>query len=1439
MFSLASKLKMLKKPLRKLKFAQRDLAEKVNVLKDRLCKVQEVMGEELFLKQRSKITWLSEGDFNTKFFHNSMKERRNKGRVEYVEDMDGNSFSGPDVKEQFVKHFMNVLGSREMVAPIHEPALLFVNKLSLVDDELMVKHVSLEEIKDVLFSMNDDKAPGPDGYSARFFKAACKIIANRIKGSLNSLVDDYQSAFIPSRQISDNIMLSQELMRNYHRSNGPSKVAFKIDIQKAYDSVDWGFLRQLLMGIIVAILKKILNNSNFKFHWTCEKVSLTDLCFADDLMIFSHGDLNSVKVIKSALDEFSRISGLKPSMEKSMVFFGNVSDHVKAAILGIMPFSVGNSHRGKAKMKWKDVCNLKEQGGLGIKSLHLEHIVTRIGNGKDTSVWFDNWSFLGPLCKFISNMDIFEAGLSLSCKVDDVVCNGEWNWPCCWKTKFEFLVWSDLSIPMPTVPWFKIVWFSQNIPRFAFILWLAINKKLNTQDKFSLKVWKFFKDMMMCGDAPDNLFAFIDYIVSRPIVRLDWRSAQSMEMRGDKVYVEVVVSSSMQQLAAAAVRTARTCIDKEGQTLLDFKAHLQDPIDLLSTWRPEEEADCCQWFGVTCNNQTGHVTMLDLSSYFNSSGLEVKYIPFSLAWNEFTGSIPESIGYMTQLTHLDVHGNNFSGTIPRSIGSLTQLTYLNLDGNNFSGTIPISIASLTRLTYLNLYVNNFSGTIPISIASLTQLTYLNLGGNQFTGTIPRSIGSLTNLTELRLGGNNFTGSIPDSIGSLTNLTELRLNENNFIGIIPRSIGHKLAVLSLWQKFDDETFYNFMNNLSGCTSATLQELDASSNQFRGSFSDGIQNFSSLFRLNLSSNELDGTISDKLWQLPNIQILDLSSNSFRGDISKNIGKSSLVYIDLSYNSLEGALSNDDVSNLSQSIVYINFSSNKLGPRFPKWIQKLKNLTYLDLSKNSISDTVSTTDWNQWESSQLTYLDLSFNNISGTLPKSLSFCDLDLIDLSFNSFCGTIPAFPARVRFVDLSKNKFHGGVSFLCQVYVNLEFLDLSRNSLTGKLPNCSGKLSQLKVLNLGHNTLSGSIPPSVGCLGQLETLSVYNNSLSGELPLSLKNCTMLSLLDLGANSLYGNIPVWIGKDLSRLYALSLKSNNFFGTIPSQICRLVSLQILDLSYNNLNGTIPSCVTNLTSMVQKGLFYDQNVHHYLSSVNFKTINYYYSRDSDENSYTDNLMIKWQGKINEFSSTLGLVKTIDLSSNNLTGQIPTEVTNLYGLLVLDLSNNSLVGEIPRNIGQMRKLLTLNLSRNMLSGEMPSSMSDMHSLNDLDVSFNNLSRRIPSSTQLQSFEPARFTGNAGLCGLPTTKKCIGDEDLGVPHVVKSESDGYSFDELQRWFNVGAATGFATGFWIVVSALLFNRRGRRAFFHFHDSVKDWGYVKVMVFIAKWQRVAHA
>ncbi|PWA60910.1 RNA-directed DNA polymerase, eukaryota, Reverse transcriptase zinc-binding domain protein [Artemisia annua] len=221
----------------------------------------------------------------------------------------------------------------------------------------------------------------------------------------------------------------------------------------------------------------------------------------------------------------------------------------------------------------------------------------RIGDGKGTSAWFDNWSFIGPLFQYISKRDIFYAGLSLSCKIADLVIDGSWNWPEVWRSKIQFLfhlpppllfqdrpdqalwknrsgkvchfsvktAWFDLSDPKDSVSWFKCVWFSQNIPRNAFILWLAINKRLNTQDRiaiwnktddlkcplcnsirdnhnhlffgcdFSLRVWRYFKGLMKLECVPDDLYLIIDYISSRPISKSIWSIIQRLVL-GDSVY---------------------------------------------------------------------------------------------------------------------------------------------------------------------------------------------------------------------------------------------------------------------------------------------------------------------------------------------------------------------------------------------------------------------------------------------------------------------------------------------------------------------------------------------------------------------------------------------------------------------------------------------------------------------------------------------------------------------------------------------------------------------------------------------------------------------------------------------------------------------------------------------------------------------------------------
>ncbi|KAL4591369.1 hypothetical protein LXL04_004330 [Taraxacum kok-saghyz] len=896
-------------------------------------------------------------------------------------------------------------------------------------------------------------------------------------------------------------------------------------------------------------------------------------------------------------------------------------------------------------------------------------------------------------------------------------------------------------------------------------------------------------------------------------------------------FVFIIFSLLLLNQKTTIAKQLNKCLDEERHALLHFKSRLQDPDSVLSTWIANEH-DCCKWRRITCNNKTGRVTELDINNYniggeISNSLLNLSYLSYlDLSGNSFHGAIPTIIGSLTRLKYLNLGYNNLNGTIPKSIGSLIELRNLDLSYTSLYGTIPPELGNLTNLQTLSLgsnggcRVENLEWLSTLShleeldmsgvslakanhwvnvVSSLQKLSQLSLWGCELSQVMyPYSsfVNSSSYINTLDLGDNNLTSSMYHWLFLLTNnkLRSLELSRNLLDGI-PKYVGNlcSLETLTLGKNSAVVIFPDFLKNLSGCTSLTLQDLSARKSQLVGSLSDDIHKFSSLEYLYLSENKLNGSISGKLLELPK-----------------------LLSIDLSENSLQGIPSNVHVSNISYSHVeYTDISSCKLGPHFPKWIQTLKNVTHLDISNNGISDTIPLGFGDTW-ASQLTHLNLSFNNISGKLlDLSSNFDDQAVIDLSRNNFYGPIPNVSSTLVSLNLSKNKFYGGVSFLCQIVDGfLSFLDLSHNSLTGQLPDCLWHFKELQVLNLGHNNLSGRLPPSIESLIKLKVLYLYNNKFSGEFPLSFKNCTSLNSFNLGANKFSGNVPVWIGENFSGLYVLILRSNNFFGTIPSNLCRLANIRILDFSMNNLHGSIPSCLNNFTSMVQERFSQEQDIDYIMNLTH--GMDHSYMTDT----YVNHAMIQWQGVEREFFSNLKLLKSIDLSSNNLTGRIPYEVTALHELVALNLSKNALLGEIPRSIGQMAKLLTLDLSRNKFSGGIPSSMTQMTFLSYIDVSYNNLFGRIPSSTQLQSFESSRYEGNVGLCGPPLTMNCPGDEELKVPSDGESEGDGEGVDELWGWFYMGGGIGFATGFLMACGILIVNRRGRQAFSHFLNKFMD-------------------
>ncbi|GJR36423.1 RNA-directed DNA polymerase, eukaryota, reverse transcriptase zinc-binding domain protein [Tanacetum coccineum] len=449
MFKVVKDLKTLKKPLKSLAWKNGDLFENVKDLRDRLKEVQAKIDEdpsnkmlreeesnilsnynvamrdkEHLLFQKAKIKWLSVGDKNNAYFHRVLKSRNHRNRVNVIHDDVGRRYEGDQVAAQFVKHFPELLGE-----------------------------VSADEIKQDLFQIDDNKAPGPDGFSTHFykkywdiigediciavkecfaiekmlkeinftnialvpkiqtptkvsdyrpitccnviFKCISKVINERIKECLGNLVSQNQSAFIPNRQIQDNILISQGLLNGYDRKDRPKRVALKIDLQKAYDTINWNFLEDTLRGfgfrdkmvlwimkcvtttsfsVIVngesqgyfkggrvlrqgdpmspylftlimevlnlLLIRRIENNSAFQYHFGGRKLKITHICFVDDLLMFGHGDKFSVKLLKDTIKEFRQISWLLLNYNKSTIIFWSVKDNEREEILEIVPFRV-------------------------------------------------------------------------------------------------------------------------------------------------------------------------------------------------------------------------------------------------------------------------------------------------------------------------------------------------------------------------------------------------------------------------------------------------------------------------------------------------------------------------------------------------------------------------------------------------------------------------------------------------------------------------------------------------------------------------------------------------------------------------------------------------------------------------------------------------------------------------------------------------------------------------------------------------------------------------------------------------------------------------------------------------------------------------------------------------------------------------------------------
>ncbi|KAK4602706.1 hypothetical protein RGQ29_011634 [Quercus rubra] len=914
------------------------------------------------------------------------------------------------------------------------------------------------------------------------------------------------------------------------------------------------------------------------------------------------------------------------------------------------------------------------------------------------------------------------------------------------------------------------------------------------------------------------------------------------------------------------------CIERERQALLQFKKGLVDDNNRLSSWGTEyANRNCCSWEGVHCNNQTGHVLELRLDSCglrgkISPSLIELHHLSYlSLSGNDFNNSeIPKSISSLNNLKYLDLNSANLSGQIPLQLGNFSHLQYLDLSWNNLKpvqnlewlshlvsierlelSNLNLSVANdwlkvvsgLPKLSGLRLYNCSLPFITPSSllhINSSKSLTYLDLSNNPCINSsiFPWLSNSSANLVFVDLSSNQLQGLIPNVFGNMKSLEQLILNDNQLEGGIPESLGDICTLCELYLSSNNLNgqVLGFFHNLQGCAKDSLESLHLGRNQITGSVPN-FAIFPSLRELDISNNKFNGTLGERIGSLHKLEFLDIRSNMLEGVISETLLSNfpNLYCLELSSNSLTLNFSFDWVPPFQLIDLYLR--SCKLGPEFPNWIRTQRNLIFLDLSNTGISNTIPTWFWDM--PFELNYLNLSQNQIKGRLPNASSiFSNFAILDFSSNRFEGPLPVISSNLSSLNLSKNKFSGLNSFICSKIGGMMHLDLSSNNLFEGIPDCFMHWQELEILNLAHNNLFGKIPHSMGSLIQLIALDLSNNSLSGELPWSLQNCTLLRFMNLEKNKLSGTIPAWIGERMSSLIILSLRSNIFHGNIRSQICLLTHIKYLDLSQNNISGTIPECLDNLIAMAHK-------ISDVMTSKYFIWNGPEYSFYTDYGSYSDNsvhIIVGWKGNVYEYGKNFGEMRSIDLANNKLTGNIPEGISNLIELKALNLSGNMLTGVIPKNIGKLEQLESLDLSRNRLSGSLPASMVGLHYLGYLDLSYNKLSGRIPTGTQLQSFDPSKFMGNARLCGPPITEKCPEDvtSNVGGSKNHQEDRDAGSKnhqgdqDEFWKCLYVGTGFGFAAGFWGVSVSLILNRSWRHAYFLMLINLKDWLYVTIVV-----------
>ncbi|GJZ17125.1 RNA-directed DNA polymerase, eukaryota, reverse transcriptase zinc-binding domain protein [Tanacetum coccineum] len=756
----------------KLEVEANDLKEKLSqVLYDYNTTIDD---EEKLLAQKAKVKWLSEGDKNTKYFHNVIKSRRNSNRIRGICDEQGNWFEGEDVVAQFVKHFEKFLGNNGEVEQIESPDDLFLNRISQDKAELMVREITNKEIKEAIFDIGNDKAPGPDGFTATFFKRSWDIVGED--------VCDAVKEFFKSNKLLGEVnatLITLELLKGYNMKNGPKRCALKIDIAKAYDTVNWNFLNQSLV--------------HFGFHekmidWimTCVASVAFSLCvngerhgYFKDGRGLRQGDPMSpylftlvMEEITISLNTIGDTSSLIPNINKSTILFGSVNEIDKRRILEVMPFSIGKLpikylvvplitksigitecnqlvekvkqkasvflipkttvkdidkvlkgflwsqgelKKGAAKIAWKIVCTPKNKGGLGIKSL---------------GPWNE-----ALLCKHLwnvsSNKDSLWALLNLRSKVRNNILqklgDGE-------DTNVWFDNWSNVGPICDIVPFRKR--YEARLSERSSVADMLTNNEWNWP-----KEWKFqFKEISKIDipklkkDVKDNTVwrdgnGIEDLLLPLPYTTFGMKGIKgTTEQRNAQSLINGIIESLKMQLMSLNVKRSRNVkrISEEWNIKMLFWILQKELLSKRFRWIFKE--------GVVFAAFMMHAQWEEIPMWLQLNGM----IWLSCGNDSWKAHANNDVNVIRQSPILNDLKDKKALEVPFVANGVTyKLRYYLTDGI-YPESIPRKEkdpGSFTLSCYINnVCFDNVLADLGASVSVMPLLTYLNLGLGELAHT---------------------------------------------------------------------------------------------------------------------------------------------------------------------------------------------------------------------------------------------------------------------------------------------------------------------------------------------------------------------------------------------------------------------------------------------------------------------------------------------------------------------------------------------------------------------------------------------------------------------------------------------------------------------------------------------------------------------------------